>query len=311
MKRNNLKGSIILGAAALIWGLAFVAQNKAADFVPPFLFNSLRSFIGAAFLLGFLAIKKLRTKEPIFPKTPEHKRATLIGGLLCGITLALSVNFQQAGITVYPDNVANEARSGFITALYVIIVPIASVLIGKKIPKIVWGAAAVAIGGIYLLCGGGAISGIHLGDILMFGCAITFTLQILCIDRYGEAVGGARLSMIQFFICGIISGVISLFTEWGTVTYADILAAAPQILYLGIMSSGVAYTLQIVGQRFAEPAVASITMSLESVFAALGGWLISGNTLTFREIMGCALVFIAIILAQLPEIIGSKQIAKS
>lgn len=301
MQKNNIKGSLILGFAALIWGLAFVAQNKAADHVPPFLFNSLRSFIGTAFLLGFLAIKKLRSKEPVFPKTPEHKRATLIGGMLCGITLALSVNFQQMGITVYPDNVANEARSGFITALYVIIVPIASVLIGKRIPKIVWGAAAVAIGGIYLLCGGGAISGIHTGDILMFGCAITFTLQILCIDRYGAEVGGARLSMIQFFICGIISGIISIFVEWDVISLSGIIAAAPQILYLGIMSSGVAYTLQIVGQRYAEPAVASITMSLESVFAALGGWLISGNTLTLREIIGCTLVFAAIILAQTPE----------
>ena len=301
MQKNNIKGSLILGFAALIWGLAFVAQNKAADHVPPFLFNSLRSLIGAAFLLGFLAIKKLRSKEPVFPKTPEHKRATLIGGMLCGITLALSVNFQQMGITVYPDNVANEARSGFITALYVIIVPIASVLIGKRIPKIVWGAAAVAIGGIYLLCGGGAISGIHTGDILMFGCAITFTLQILCIDRYGAEVGGARLSMIQFFICGIISGIISIFVEWDVISLSGIIAAAPQILYLGIMSSGVAYTLQIVGQRYAEPAVASITMSLESVFAALGGWLISGNTLTLREIIGCTLVFAAIILAQTPE----------
>ena len=306
MQKNNIKGSLILGLAALIWGLAFVAQNKAADFVPPFLFNCLRSFIGAAFLLGFLAIKKIKTKEPVFPKTPEHKRATLIGGILCGITLAISVNFQQAGITVYPDNVANEARSGFITALYVIIVPIASVVIGKRIPKIVWGAALVAIGGIYMLCGGGANSGIHLGDVLMFGCARTFTMQILCIDRYGEAVGGARLSMIQFLICGVISGVISLIVETGTYTFSDIMAAAPQILYLGIMSSGVAYTLQIVGQRFAEPAVASITMSLESVFAALGGWLISGNTLTIREIIGCTLVFGAIILAQLPEILPSK-----
>ena len=306
MQKNNIKGSLILGLAALIWGLAFVAQNKAADFVPPFLFNCLRSFIGAAFLLGFLAIKKIKTKEPVFPKTPEHKRATLIGGILCGITLAISVNFQQAGITVYPDNVANEARSGFITALYVIIVPIASVVIGKRIPKIVWGAALVAIGGIYMLCGGGAISGIHLGDVLMFGCALTFTMQILCIDRYGEAVGGARLSMIQFLICGVISGVISLIVETGTYTFSDIMAAAPQIRYLGIMSSGVAYTLQIVGQRFAEPAVASITMSLESVFAALGGWLISGNTLTIREIIGCTLVFGAIILAQLPEILPSK-----
>ena len=306
MQKNNLKGSLILGLAALIWGLAFVAQNQAADHVPPFLFNSLRSFIGAGFLWCFMALKRIRTHEPFIPKGKAERKTFIIASLLCGITLALSVNFQQAGITVYPDNVANEARSGFITALYVIIVPIASVVIGKKIPKIVWGAAVVAIGGIYLLCGGGAISGIHLGDILMFGCAITFTLQIMCIDRYGVEVGGVRLSMMQFLICGIISGIISLIVETGTYSFDNILAAAPQILYLGIMSSGVAYTLQIVGQRFAEPAVASITMSLESVFAALGGWIISGNALSIREIIGCTLVFSAIILAQTPEFIKPK-----
>lgn len=301
MQKNNIKGSIILCLAALIWGLAFVAQNEAADHVPPFLFNALRSFIGSAFLCGFLLLRKIKTGEKIFTSDKTPSKTVLIGSALCGIFLALSVNFQQAGITVYPDNIANEARSGFITSLYVIIVPILSVALHKKIPKAVLGAAVIAIGGIYLLCASGGMSGIHLGDILMLGCAFTFSMQIMCIDRYGEQIGSIRLSMLQFAFCGVASAILSLFFEFDAISLSAVLSAAPQILYLGIMSSGVAYTMQIVAQRYTEPAVASISMSLESVFAALGGWLISGNSLSIREGLGCALVFSASILAQIPE----------
>ncbi len=302
---NNVKGSAILALAALIWGLAFVAQAQAADLVPPFAFNSIRCFIGAAALFVALSVKSVKTQKPIFPTEKAKIKEMLIGGILCGIFLAVSVNFQQFGLSVYPEGSASEARAGFITALYVVLVPVVSMFFGKRSNVIIWGAVAVAVCGIYLLSLSEGLHNIYLGDLLMLGCALTFTFHILVIDRYGEPVGGMLLSALQFLVAGIISGLLALCME--TVVWENVLAATPQLLYMGIMSSGVAYTLQIYGQRYAEPPVASLTMSLESVFAALGGWIISGNTLTPREFGGCALVFTAIVLAQLPQFFGKKK----
>ena len=302
---NNLKGSAILTVAALIWGLAFVAQAQAADLVPPFAFNSIRCFIGALALFAVLGIKSLKTKQPIFPTEKAKIKEMLIGGILCGIFLTISVNFQQFGLSVYPDGSASEARAGFITALYVVLVPVVSMFFGKKSNIAVWAAVAVATCGIYLLSLSDGLHNIYLGDVLMLGCALTFTFHILVIDRYGDPVGPVLLSALQFLVGGILSGIFALCLE--TVVWENVLAAAPQLLYMGIMSCGIAYTLQIVGQRYAEPPVASLTMSLESVFAALGGWIISGNTLTPREFSGCALVFIAIVLAQLPQFFVKKK----
>ena len=302
---NNVKGSAILALASLIWGLAFVAQAQAADLVPPFAFNSIRCFIGAAALLLVLAIKSVKTKKPIFPTEKSKMKEMFIGGILCGILLTVSVNFQQYGLSVYPDGSASEARAGFITALYVVLVPVVSMFFGKRSGIFVWVAVAVAVSGIYLLSLSEGLHNIYLGDVLMLGCALTFTFHILVVDRYGESVGGILLSMLQFLIGGILSGLLALCFE--TVVWANVIAAAPQLLYMGLLSSGLAYTLQIYGQRYAEPAIASLTMSLESVFAALGGWLISKNTLTPREFGGCALVFAAIVLAQLPQFFGKKK----
>lgn len=306
MKRNNLKGSLILCLAALIWGLAFVAQSDAAAHIPPFAFNCLRSFLGAAFLLALLGIKRLKNKEKIIPEDKESRKTALLGGALCGVLLAISVNFQQAGLTVYPEGVAASARGGFLTAIYVVLVPVVALFFKKKVSPIVWGAVAVALAGTYFLCMSGGFSGIYLGDILMLCCAFCFTFHIITVDNLGEKIGGVRLSFLQFVVCGFISLLLSLIFEKGGFRIENILAAAPQIAYLGIMSSGVAYTLQIIGQRYAEPAIASISMSLESVFAALGGWVIAGDIMSGREFLGCALVFAAIIIAQLPEMIKRK-----
>ena len=306
MKRNNLKGSAILCLAALIWGLAFVAQSDAADHIPPFAFNCLRSFLGAAFLFVFIWLKGLKTKENIVPKSKDERKITLIGGVICGVLLAISVNFQQAGLTVYPDGVAASARGGFLTAIYVVLVPVVAIFFIKRASIIIWGAVLVALAGTYFLCMSEGFSGIYLGDILMLCCAFCFTFHIITVDSIGGRVDGARLSFMQFVVCGIISLILSLIFENGGFAVENIVAAAPQIAYLGIMSSGVAYTLQIIGQRYAEPAVASISMSLESVFAALGGWIIAGDIMSGREFLGCALVFAAIIIAQLPEMIKKK-----
>ena len=305
MKQNNLKGSLILCTASLIWGLAFVAQSDAADLVPPFTFNALRSFIGAAALFVFYKITNRKRKEGFFPADKALKKQYFLAASVCGLMLAISVNLQQFGLAAYPNGAAAEARGGFITALYVVLVPVIPFFTGKKTSPVIWLSVLVALSGFYLLCLSGGVGGIYLGDLLIFICAVSFSLHILSIDKFVGITGGVKLSVMQFTVVGVLSSVLALIFERPELS--NILSAAPQILYLGIMSSGVAYTLQIVGQKYAEPSVASLSMSLESVFAALGGWIISGNSLSVKEFCGCALVFAAIITAQLPEMIASKK----
>ena len=300
MKTNNLKGSLILITAALIWGLAFVVQSDVADLIPPFTFNALRSVVGAIALYIFWLFAERRKTKTFFPEEKPLKKNYYLGAVICGICLAISINFQQFGIAAYPEGVASEARSGFITALYVILVPIFSMILNKKVGLPVWAGVVIAIAGVYLLCFSGGVSGIYLGDLLVFLCAISFSLHIMAVDKYVPYTGGVKLSIMQFSVAAVISFVLAFIFEWNQISVSNILSAVPQILYMGVMSSGVAYTLQIVGQKYAEPTVASISMSLESVFAALGGWVISGNVLHTREITGCILVFAAIVVAQLP-----------
>lgn len=308
-QRNNIKGSLILCTASLIWGLAFVAQSDAADTVPSFLFNSLRSLIAAIFLLGILWIKKCKQQKPILPTAPQDRKKAVLGGILCGIFLTISVNFQQFGIAAYPQEAAAEARSGFLTALYVVFVPLIAIFFGKKpnIPTVA--AVLIAVCGFYFLCLSDGIGGIYLGDLLGLLCAVCFSFHIISVDHFGTNMDGMLLSMIQFTVCGILSGFLSIGFE--TVVWENVLLAAFPILYTGVFSSGIAYTMQIYGQKYADPAIASLAMSPESVFAALGGWLIAGNTLSAREFLGCALVFSAVILAQSPQLIQYLQKKKS
>lgn len=305
-KYGNLKGSLILCLAALIWGLAFVAQSGAAELVPPFLMCCLRSFISAAFLYVVYRLLNIKKKTSFFPSDKASRKTVITGGMVCGTALAVATNLQQFGIALYPSGAAIEAHAGFITALYVIIVPLFSIFRRKKVALVIWIAVAIALAGFFILCFSNGADGLYLGDIIVFFCAISFSVHILCVDKYVQEVGGIRLSMLQFLVCGIISGILTLIFDIQSIAMQNIISAAPQILYLGIMSSGIAYTLQIIGQRYAEPAVASITMSLESVFAALGGWIIAGNPLESNEIWGCGLVFFAIILAQMPPVFNKR-----
>ncbi len=307
-KRSNLKGSLILCTAALLWGLAFVVQNRAADKIPPFAFNCLRSFIGAIFLFGFMSIMSIKNKDYLpMPKT-INKKLLFTGSAICGTVLAIATNFQQFGIAAYPKGAPIEARSGFITALYVIIVPMLSVFVKKRVPLIVWLSSLVAIAGFYMLCLYQGAGGFYIADILVLFCTLAFSIHIIVVDKYCGAIGGVRLSAFQFIFCGVVSGIMSIIFEHDIISIANIKSVIPEILYMGIVSSGIAYTLQIVGQKFAEPAIASLSMSLESVFAALGGWIISGNALKSNEIAGCTLVFTAIVLAQIPEFLKKKNV---
>lgn len=301
---HNGKGCLILGLTSLIWGLAFVVQTDAANRIPPLTFNCLRSLIAAAFLFGLLCLRRASFQTPILPAAKEDRKALLLVGTVCGILLTLTVNLQQWGLTVYPEGVAAAARGGFLTALYVVFVPLLSVFLRQRISLSVLLAVPIAAGGIYLLCLSKGFSHIYLGDVMLLLCALGFSGHILVIAIFHDRIDSIELSMLQFLICGILSGVLALFTESFSPT--ELPAVLPNLLYMGILSSGVAYTLQIIGQKYTEPTLASIVMSLESVVAALGGWLILENTLTARELFGCILVFLAILLAQIRLPIGRK-----
>ena len=302
---KNIKGSIILLIAAFIWGTAFVAQTSASDNVGAFTFTALRSAIGAAFLGAFMLLRKLYFNMSKKENTkPVDIKRSLVGGAICGIVLFFATNLQQLGITVYPEGVASSGRAGFITATYVVMVAISGIFFGKKLHPVLWAAVAGCVAGMYMLCLSGGFSGVYFGDVLVFLCAICFTAHILVVDRFSD-IDSILLCCLQFTVTGIISAVLMLIFE--TPDINAILAAWLPIAFTGIMSSGVAYTLQMAGQKHAEPAVASIVMSLESVFSVLAGWVILGETLTTRELIGCVLVFAAVITAQLPEFFKEKK----
>ena len=259
----------------------------------------MQSWISVVFLLPILLIQSKKSGLPILPKDRSARQKLLLTGALCGVFLTLSVNLQQFGLMFYPDGVAAAARGGFLTSLYVVLVPLFSFLFTKKLRLQVIPAVLLALVGVYLLCISDRIDGIYLGDIFVLLCALSFTFHILTVDHMAGEINGFLLSTIQFFICAVLSGILSLFLE--TPEWNLIPTAIPQLLYMGIFSSGIGYSLQIIGQKYAEPTVASLSMSLEGVFAALGGWLIASDVLTLREIVGCVLVFAAIVLAQLPS----------
>ncbi len=297
-------GSLLLVLCAFIWGTAFVAQADAAESIPPFTFSALRSFVGAAALGIFLLVR--RKVQPNHEKTNFKKLIT--AGIICGVVLTIAMNLQQVGISVYPDTVNNvPGRSGFLTAMYVVLVPIGGIFFRKKVHPLVWLAAVLAVIALWLLCLKNGFGGIYLGDVLMFICALAFTVHIITVDTLGAQADGVLLSFVQFLVAGVISAVIGFIFELH-IGMKTIGAAWLPILYVGVLSSGVAYTLQIVGQKKTEPAVASIVMSLESVFAVLGGWVVFGDVLSGREIGGCVCMVAAVILAQVPQFINRKKV---
>ena len=305
---NNIKGSLILLLAAFIWGTAFVAQTSGAGAVGTFTFNTARSIVGALFLAVVIVIKNVLDKRNNSGKvinTENNSRLQtwpLGAGIICGIVLFAAMTFQQYGISVYPQGVAASGRSGFITATYVVMVSVVSVFMGKKMHWIIGVSVTGCVAGMYLLCMSGGVSGIYLGDVLVFLGAICFTIHILVIDKFSSA-DSMKMSCIQFVVCGVLSSVGMLFTE--TPDISNIQAAWLPLLYAGLLSCGVGYTLQIVGQKGINPVIASLIMSLESVISALAGWVILGQVLSPKEILGCVLMFVAIIITQIP--IGNKK----
>ena len=293
---KNLKGSLILFTAAFFWGTTFVAQVNGSDHLGVFTYNASRSFVGFLFLLIVALLndkrKKAKTGTAAAPSNWPVK-----GGILCGIVLFFAMATQQTGISLYPKQVAAAGRSGFLTAIYVVIVAVIVAIAGKKLQGFVVISVIGTVCGMYLLCLKDGFSGIYIGDLFGLICAFCFAGHILVVDHYNKA-DCIKLSCIQFLTAGTLSLLACLFTE--QIVIKDIIAAAPAIFYAGILSSGVAYTLQMVGQKYTKPAVASIVMSLESVIAVVAGAIVLHEVLSGREILGCTIVFASVILAQIP-----------
>lgn len=294
---STLKNSLLLLLTATIWGVAFVAQSVSMDYIGGFTFNAIRNIIGAITLVPVILIfSKQNPAADQNPADRQKARKTLItGGICCGILLCLASNFQQFGIKY-----TTVGKAGFITACYIIIVPIIGIFLKKKCSPFIWIAVLLSLGGLYLLCiSPGEGFSIGKGDTLVLICAVVFSFHILTVDHFSPLVDGVKMSCIQFLVCGILSGIPALIFENPNIT--NILQAWMPILYAGILSCGVAYTLQIVGQKGMNPTVASLIMSLESCISVIAGWLILGQNLSSREIFGCVLMFGAIVLAQLPQ----------
>ena len=301
MKRS-VRNPLLLLLTALIWGAAFVSQKAGMDYVGPFTYNGVRSLLGGAVLLPAIPLlDKLRSRGGV-PFKKGSRRDILLGGVFCGAALFVGSSLQQLGI-LYQDPATNVGKAGFITACYTVIVPVLGLFFRRRSPALVWAGVAVALAGFFclsvmdgLLAGQGL--GLGLSDLLLLLCAAAFSVHILIIDRFSPLADGVRMSCIQFLVCGALCLPFMLF--WEHPAWSDIWACRLPILYAGIMSCGVAYTLQVVAQNGVHPAVAALLLSLESVFAVLAGYvLMPGSALSAWELIGCALVFIAVVTVQL------------
>lgn len=313
VKTHKLRNTFFLFLTAMIWGAAFVAQSVSMDYIGPFTFICLRSVIGGLFLIPVIIVldgirKKsqnesadvVNSENILHIETEEKQRLSwknkqlIEGGIVCGIFLFFANCFQQTGIQY-----TTVGKAGFITTFYIIIVPLIGLFFKKYCGILTWIGVVIALAGLYFLCITQKLT-IQRGDALILCCSVLYAGQILAIDHYNPFVDGVKMSCIQFLTGGILGAVFMLLFENPSI--AMILSAAGPILYTGIMSTGVGYTLQIVGQKGLNPTVAALILSLESVFSALSGYLFLHQVLTTRELIGCALMLIAIVLAQLPDI---------
>ena len=292
MNKFVLRQSLLLLLTATIWGVAFVAQSVGMDYVGPFTFNVMRSIIGGVVLLPCIALLgKINGKgntEAAKKMDGKERKTLFIGGIACGVLLCIASNLQQFGIMY-----TSVGKAGFITAMYIVVVPVLGIFFGKKVSGKVWCGVGIAVAGLYLLCMTESGFSVQKGDFLLMLCALAFSLHILVIDYFSPKADGVKLS------CIILSGVGMVLTEKPQLT--SILAAWMPILYAGVMSCGIAYTLQIIGQKGMNPTVASLILSLESGVSLIAGFLILHQTLSLRELIGCVLMFAAIILVQLPD----------
>lgn len=291
--KNPLKGSALLVLGSFIWGTTFVAQSMGTNHLDAFSFNCIRNFIGVFALIPVLLIQVHTQKENMNSVQKVFTKDLFFGGLICGTALCLASNFQQLGIEH-----STVGKSAFITTLYIVLVPLLGLFFKKKLSLQVWCGVILAMIGLYLLCMKDEAFVLTTGDIYLLLCAFFFTIQITAVDHYAPKVNCIALSMMQFFVTALLSGIGMIFS--GLPTMENIIGALFPLLYAGVLSSGIAYTFQIIGQKHLAPTVASLIMSLESVFATLAGWIVLHEILSTKELIGCGLVFTAVILTQLP-----------
>ena len=293
MRNFFSKSNLLLILASIIWGCAFVAQNVEMNYIGPWTFSTIRFLIAGFSLLAIIPILDKKRTHVIRPKTKEEKMKLLLGSVLCGLALSIGSIVQQIAMLTVP-----VAKAGFLTTLYVLFVPMITLLFGKKIPLKVWIGIAMALFGLYLLSMAGNLA-IGIGEILLILAAFLFAIHIIIIGYFSTRVDPVRLSCGQLLIGGFATVIPMIVIEKPTI--GSILAAYIPLLYTGIFSSCVAYTLQIFAQKEANPTIAGMLLSLESVFAALAGYLILHQVLNTRELIGCVVIFIAIVIAQLPD----------
>ena len=302
MNQKSIRGSLLLLLGAVIWGAAFAAQRAGMDHVQPFTFSGVRMTLAGLVLIPAAMISGKR--EDRRQDTPERRKLQRKGGLLCGLFLFAATSLQQIGLVS-----TSAGKAGFLTALYVVLVPVAGwILFRKRTGSMIWLGVGLAVAALYLLCVPSSGFRVEQGDLLLLGCAVCFTGQILCVDSYAPRVNGFELARDEFLITGILSLAVAVFTE--KIELSGLLEAWFPILYTGICSGAIGYTLQIIGQRDVNPTVASLLMCLESVFAVLTGVLLLGERMTGREIAGCVLMFTAVILAQLSTAIRIRHPGK-
>jgi len=296
--KSNTKGSLILILCAFVWGMAFSAQSSAMEHIGPVTFVFLRAIITSIVLFAAYPLFRLGKKKraDTAEKKVPAKAYILLGGML-GIILVAAVSLQQIGI-VY----TTAAKSGFITALYIVMIPVIGIFMKKRVGWLVWVAVAVSVIGLMLLCLDKDLS-INRGDILTLGCAFVFSFHIILVDKFAADMDSVLLSAIQFGVSAVVALPIMLLTE--EVSFSSIFACWPSIIYAAVFSGAIGYTLQFIGQKYTEPTLASLLMCLESVFAALGGWILLGETLLPKEFIGCMLMLGASIVAQIPT--GKKR----
>ena len=293
MKTNKIRQNVLPLITAMIWGTAFVAQSVGAEYMGPFTFNAARAAIAFVFLLGLCGARRACRRRSGEAAAPAASRRDLaVGGLACGTALAVASCFQQKGLET-----TTSGKAGFITALYIVLVPLAGLLLGKKAPRAVWLGVVLAVAGLYCLCVNEEFS-VTGGDLYVLACAFCFAVQIMAVDYFTNKVDGVALSCAQFLVMTAICTLGAL-TETPP-SLALLGRWLGPVLYVGVFSSGVAYTLQILAQKGSDPTVVSLLMSMESVFATIAGALILGDRMTGREYLGCALMLAAVILAQLP-----------
>ncbi len=285
---SKIKSNLLLALAAFIWGIAFVAQSVSMDHIGPWTFTCIRNFIAAATLYTLMPVLNKFTRNE---EKEVDKKQMWIGGICCGIALAVASMFQQTGI-IY----TTVGKAGFLTALYTVIVPVLSLFLGKKSKWNVYVSVGISIVGMYFLCMNEDFS-IAYGDVLVLICALMFAFHIMIVDHFVKEIDGIKLSCIQFLTAGLFCLIPMFILEKPDLT--SILEAAVPILYAGVLSSGAGYTLQIVGQKGADPSIAGMILSLESVFAALAGTILLHEVLSLRELFGCILVFGSIIFSQI------------